>query len=45
MGDGHERRRFLTHERSRRVLREAICNTRTLRPFQIEAIVLLPHHF
>ena len=41
----HERRRFLTHERSRRLLREAISNTRTLRPFEIEAMVLLPDHF
>ena len=40
----HERRRFLSHERSRRFLREAICNARGLRPFQIEAMVLLPDH-
>ena len=41
----HERRRFLTHDRSRRFVREAICNARALRPFQIEAMVLLPDHF
>jgi putative transposase len=40
----HERRPFLTDERSRRCLREAFRAVRARRPFTVDAIVLLPDH-
>ncbi len=40
----HRRRRFLCDDLARRLLRESLIETRTARPFDILAMVLLPDH-